>query len=131
MNDIELLREFEPVLCFTRGEMFFPSDVEPYVKRCSLRERNNDGAMVEIVERSELSLNMLDSYPEISSGHTLYLRFVDEPLRALDYQRWLRRQDRPDFQSSGRLSRVGLPSRLLDSLFNLSLLVRGTVPGPT
>ena len=31
-----LLRRFEPVIRFTRGERFFPMDAETYVRACSL-----------------------------------------------------------------------------------------------
>ena len=34
--DLELLRCYAPVVRFTRGEQFFPSDVERYVRGCSL-----------------------------------------------------------------------------------------------
>ena len=35
-NSAALLRSFEPVLRFTKGEWFYPMDVEPYVRSCSL-----------------------------------------------------------------------------------------------
>ena len=34
--DRALLRRFEPVLRFTKGERFLPMDVEPYVRESSL-----------------------------------------------------------------------------------------------
>src|SRR5262249_9792623 len=61
----------------------------------------------------------------------LCLRFVEKPLGGVDLQRWLNRDDRPSFRTSGRLARVGLVPRFVDSLFSLSLLARGTVPGGT
>ena len=27
-SDIELLRKYEPVVCYTKGEQFYPTDVE-------------------------------------------------------------------------------------------------------
>src|SRR5690606_41915205 len=35
-SDLELLRRFEPVLKYTAGELFFPTDVRRYVESCSL-----------------------------------------------------------------------------------------------
>ena len=35
-QDRALLRRFEPVIHYSRGERFFPMDVEPYVRACSL-----------------------------------------------------------------------------------------------
>ena len=76
-------------------------------------------------------LKKLAEFKEVSTGHTLYLQLVEKPLEALEYQQWLRRAERPVFHAPGRLARVGLLSRLLGSLFNLTLLLRGTVPGGT
>ena len=35
-SDIELLRRFEPVIRYTKGEAFFPMAVGRYVQQCSL-----------------------------------------------------------------------------------------------
>ncbi|MBV9546084.1 MAG: hypothetical protein JOY61_17075, partial [Chloroflexi bacterium] len=35
-SDLELLRRFEPVLCYTQGEEFFPTAIEGYLQRASL-----------------------------------------------------------------------------------------------
>lgn len=35
-TDEALLRRFEPVLRCTKGDRFFPMDVEPYVRACGL-----------------------------------------------------------------------------------------------
>jgi hypothetical protein len=131
MNDLELLRKYEPVLRFTHGELFFPANVEPYVQRCSLWVRPPRGAAVRKLSPSEVTLEDLDQYGTVEPDHTLYLRFVQRPLHPSDLQRWLRRPDRPHFQAPGRLARVGVPARLTDSAFFLSLLLRGTVPGGT
>ena len=34
--DLALLRRHEPVLHFTRGEMFLPTRIDGYLQRCSL-----------------------------------------------------------------------------------------------
>ena len=34
--DLRLLQRYEPVLRFTRGELFLPMAVEDYLKKCSL-----------------------------------------------------------------------------------------------
>ena len=36
MNDLQLLRAYEPVVKYTEGELFFPMAVEPYVAAASL-----------------------------------------------------------------------------------------------
>ena len=34
--DLALLRRFEPIIRYTRGEEFFPMDVARYVEACNL-----------------------------------------------------------------------------------------------
>ena len=36
MNDLELLRRYEPVVHYTLGEMFFPTAVDGYLQHTSL-----------------------------------------------------------------------------------------------
>jgi hypothetical protein len=131
MNDLDLLRKFEPVVRFTDGEFFFPCAVDEYVRYCSLWLRDNRRNEQQLVAEGDLTVEKLARYNEVPPGYTLYLRFVDQPLEPLEYQRWLHRPERPLFRAPGRLSRVGLFSRILDSFFNLSLLLRGKVPGGT
>ena len=131
MNELSLLRQYEPVVRFTHGELFFPCAVDGYVRQCSLWMHQKDGGDLCLVPAADLTLDRLALYRDVPADNTLYLRFVGEPLDPLEYQRWLRRPERPIFLAPGRLARVGLVSRILDSFFDLSLLVRGTVPGGT
>ena len=131
MDDLTLLRMFEPVVKFTHGELFFPCAVDDYVRRCGLWLRSERGQEQQLVPTGDLTTERLAQYAEVPPGQTLYLRFVDEPLDPLQYQRWLARPDKPVFRAPGRLTRVGILSRIIDSLFSLSLIVRGRVPGGT
>ncbi len=131
ITDLELLRKYEPIVKFTYGELFFPTSVEQYVNRCSLWVRPPRGESKRVVNPGTLDLEQLVEHGTADPDHTLYMRFVQEPLDRFDYQRWSRRPGRPYFQAPGRLARVGLPARLTDSLFFLSLLLRGSVPGGT
>ena len=36
LSDLELLRAFEPIVRYTRGELFFPTGVEGYLAECDL-----------------------------------------------------------------------------------------------
>jgi hypothetical protein len=130
-SDLELLRTYEPILRFTHGELFFPTSVQPYVERCSLWVRPPRGESTQILPVGGLDLDVLSEYGTAEPNHTLYMRYVQRPLDRVDFQRWARRPGRPQFQAPGRLARVGLPARLTDSIFFLSLLLRGTVPGGT
>jgi hypothetical protein len=131
MNDLDLLREYEPVLRFTEGELFFPCAVEGYVQHCSLLPRTRDSEAQPIVPVGALDVEMLATEGEKDPGRVLCLRLVDEPLKGRAYRQWLSRPNKPVFRTSGRLARVGLTARFVDSLFELSLLLRGTVPGGT
>jgi hypothetical protein len=131
MNDQALLRRFEPIICFTQGELFFPCAVDEYLRQCSLWLRDGQGHVHQLAEVGQLSTDTLADYRDIPPKSTLYLRFIQEPLNALAYQTWLMQPDRPIFSAPGRLARVGLASRILDTIFDLSLLLRGTVPGGT
>ena len=131
MNDEALLRQYEPVVCFTKGEMFYPCAVDEYVKMCSLWIRDDDGNETKISEVGELDIEVLAAYNKPPPKHTYYLQFVQEPLNPNAFRQWLQDPERPGFKSAGRLSRVNLASRLIDSLFDLSLIIRGTVPGGT
>ncbi|MFN2200174.1 MAG: hypothetical protein ACK2UO_03155 [Caldilineaceae bacterium] len=130
-DDLALLRQYEPVICYTLGELYFPCSVEEYVKRSSLWMRSRGSDPVLLHNWGELTLEKIAQYNEIPDKHSLYLRFVDEPMDVLEYSRWRMRPDLPAFYAPGRLARVGIFPRIIDSLFDLSLLIRGNVPGGT
>ncbi len=131
MSELELLRRHEPILYFTSGEMFFPRAVDEYVRRSSLWEVNPRGKVRELVAENALNVDVLAEYEQVPAGHALYLRFVPQPLSPLEYQQWLNRPGRVRFKAPGRLARVPLISRIGDAFFDLSLAVRGVVPGGT
>lgn len=131
MSDLELLRRHEPLVRFTAGELFFPCAVDGYVKACSLWLRDPRGRSRCVVARGGLDLDRLAAEGDVADGEALSLRFVDRPLSALEYQQWRLRPQRERFHAPGRLARVPPWSRLVDSAFDLSLLIRGRVPGGT
>ena len=129
MNDLDLLRQYEPIVRYTQGEMFFPCAVDEFIKGASLWLVDPEGKATELAPGGTLTVDNLSDHEEIPDGHTMYLTYAGEALDPLEYQRWTRRTDREPFHASGRLARVPLISRIGDSLFDLSLLVRGSVPG--
>ncbi len=129
MNDLDLLRKYEPVVRLTKGETYFPSGVEAYVQACSLWKTDPQGGDQMLVPHGQLDLDRLAEFVEVPHGHRLHLRFVDEPLDGLEYQRWLREPERPRLIAPGRLARVPLFFRLANLGFTLSFLVRGQVAG--
>jgi hypothetical protein len=131
MDELTLLQRFEPSVHFTKGELFFPCSVDGYLERCRLIMRDKLGREKVLAYEGEVSKEKLGQFREVPSGHIIFLRFVGEPMTVVQYKDWLLRPDRPVFRSQGRMARVGLFSRIIDSFFDASLLVRGVLPGGT
>jgi hypothetical protein len=130
----ELLRRFEPVIRFTKGEWFYPVDCEPYANACSLWVKRPDEAdPVCVVPAGELSLERLAQQPEDTTGAVHYLKIPDPEEK--QGRRARHSHTDPDWPKEtfragrGRLARVGYISRLAAALFSLVLLARGRVPG--
>ncbi len=127
--DLDLLKEYEPVLLFTKGEQFFPMQVEPYIDRCSLWEAI-DGENNLMVPEGHLNKKTLARAQPSTVDTVQYMRFA-EPLSYRALANYLRKHKRGFRPSQGRLARVGLGARLLDTLFSITLILRGRVPGGT
>jgi hypothetical protein len=134
-----LLRRFEPVLRFTKGEWFYPMDAEPYVRDCGLWVRRPGEEAVCVVPAGDLALEKLAQQPQDSADAVHYLK-IPPPKEGEKRGFWARlfhrgARDGPDWPREtfragrGRLARVGYVSRLADALFSLALLARGRVPG--
>jgi hypothetical protein len=133
--NIALLRRFEPVFRYTRGEQFFPMDVERYVRSCSLWAEWPGRAAVCLIPHGALALTDLAEPPPDVFGAIHYLKFID-PLSAAElatyalHQRYVAKDPQDVFHAGrGRLARVGYGSRFVDALFTIGLLARGRVPG--
>lgn len=127
-SDLALLRAYEPVLRLTKGELFRPTAVGPYVARCSLWRggggRGDDATC--IVPAGELSLERLSREGVTRQDRSLSLRFVQEPLGRAEYRRW-RRTPRERLGASARFTTTGMLGRIVDAGFRASLLLRGKV----
>src|SRR5436190_17076285 len=75
-TDAELLRAFEPVVRFTSGEQFFPMDVEPYVRDCSLWLYRPDDHDEQLIPEGELTMEKLTQPRTAPFGSVFYLRFI-------------------------------------------------------
>lgn len=135
--DLALLRRFEPILRFTRGEQFYPLDVEPYVQRSGLWVRHRTRDSVLLVPPGELTLDRLAERRPNGFGSVHFLKLTD-PLTVAELASYRLERLRERKQSGdvfhagqGRLARVGYVSRLGAAAFSLSLLARGRVPGDT
>lgn len=67
-----LLRRFEPVVRFTKGERFYPMDVEPYVRACSLWVQHPGEEAVRVVKDGELTLDRIAQQPDDEFGRCIF-----------------------------------------------------------
>lgn len=129
-----LLKRFEPVLKFTRGERFYPYDISAYVQRASLWVKTPDAPPKEIISEGALDLERLGELRLIGADDVYYLQFISPMnIRELaEYQLTRMRDSKREHNfrpSHSRLMRVGYLARLIDVIFSLFLLLRGRVPG--
>jgi hypothetical protein len=128
-HDLSLLRRFEPIVRYTDGEFFFPMAVDDYVAECELWAVDDAGGRSRLAAAGQLGIDDLAGWS--SPGRSLFLQFVQGPPRRMTLTQGHDRAGRPQFSAPSRLARVGVIARLIDAGFDLSLLVRGTVPGGT
>jgi hypothetical protein len=131
-DDLTLLRRFEPILCFNRGEQFYPMSADLYLANASLWIRRPDVEPEMLVPRGQLDDTSIRQYSDGADevrGAVYYLSFADPASR--ETQRTFRRTStlREFHTGPGRLVRVGLLARFLDLFFSLSMLLRGSAPG--
>lgn len=137
VDNLTLLRHYEPIVCFTKGEPFFPSDVHRYLAECSLWAHLPNGHEVELVPERELDEAALVAPRELPFGTVEYLKLVgplnlQESANALLLRSKQQKESGDRFRAGqGRLARVGYVSRIVDALFSVSLWLRGRVPGAT
>src|SRR5215216_6189884 len=127
-----LLRRFEPVIRSTTGDKFYPMDVEPYVRACSLWVQRPGEEAVCVVPAGELTLDRIAQQPINEFGAVHYLRFTDPrgfgkmETRGSGLKLFRRRaarslkESREAFRTGrGRLARVGYVSRFMDALYSV------------
>jgi hypothetical protein len=137
-----LLRRFEPVIRSTKGDKFYPMDVEPYVRACSLWVQRPGEEAICVSPEGKLDLDRIAQQPLDELGAVHFLKFTDprnltEPgSRGARFRVFGRRaarsfkESREAFRAGpGRLARVGYVSRFVDALYSITLLARGRVPG--
>ncbi len=125
--DVALLRTYEPVVRYTKGELFFPTAVGPYVAQCSLWAGVGGGRAMLVVPAGELSLPELCDQSRVRCDQQLFLRFVQQPLGRAQYRQW-KRVPRDRLSATGRFTTTGVLGRLIDAGIRASLLLRGKVP---
>ena len=128
--DLALLRTYEPILAYTKGEYFLPTDIERYIAAASLwRDGDGEGdKQTELVPAGELDLARLLEAADRYRDRPLHLRYVLKAATGREVRRG-RKAHPTGIRRTGRLAAVGFVARLIDVLLRLSLLIRGTVPG--
>jgi hypothetical protein len=92
-DDFALLRAYEPILRFNRGELFYPMAVDSYLAECDVLAGPGERHRRVLVPHGEVTPQRLAT-AAAGHGESLYLRFVQEPLGRLELTRWQRRPDR-------------------------------------
>ncbi|MGN6170016.1 MAG: hypothetical protein ACTHQQ_17875 [Solirubrobacteraceae bacterium] len=123
---LELLRAYEPIVRFTRGELFFPTAVGPYVAQCSLWAEDDADETRCIVPAGGLTLERLCAEAVAHSNQALSLRFVEAPLSLKEYHRW-RQVQRERILATSRFTTTGMFGRVVEAGFRASLPFRGSV----
>jgi hypothetical protein len=131
--DEDLLRAFEPVVRFTRGESFLPMTVDAYIGAALRLRAGRRGRDTVLAERGSLTPETLGDAPDAGGGPVgrefitvagggdaddVVDLFRPGPPQAVGFR-----------HVGGRLARVGYTARLIDAVFSLALLARGRVPG--
>jgi hypothetical protein len=111
---LDMLRHYEPVLAFTEGEMFFPMNVDEYVRRSALYQRLADHGTELLARSGELTVQGLGEIGASRFGEKLFLRFVERPVNGTTLRNW--NAHRPKLKERRHLSGVGLIDRLGDAI---------------
>ena len=127
VSDLDVLRAYEPVVHFTKGELFLPTAVGPYVEQSSLWTGVHGGKLSMLVPHGEMTLGRLAREGVTHRDRPLFLRFVEKPLGRREYVRW-RKIPREKLSAVGRFTTTGVFGRLIDAALRASLLLRGKVP---
>jgi hypothetical protein len=134
LDQVALLKRFEPVLKFSQGERFFPYNVDDYVKKSSLWVKKPKFPPEALISETDLTLDKLASIHLEGAKHVHYLQFIS-PVNLAEMAEFRFNELREalkkrEFQPTrSRLARVGYLARMLDAAFSLMLLLRGRVPG--
>ncbi|HSO99529.1 MAG TPA: hypothetical protein VLP43_11300 [Solirubrobacteraceae bacterium] len=126
-SDQQLLRTYEPVLRYTRGELFLPTAVGPYVARCGLWSGVHGESQTPLVEPGAMTLDRLSAEGVRHRDRPLFLRFVETPFERSAYLSW-RKLRGGRLTGAPRFTTTGVFGRLLDAGVRASLLLRGKVP---
>ena len=118
-EDLRLLRAYEPVLRFTRGELFLPMPVENYLAQCSLWRSagpgpalgGGRGAAERVCAPGELTPARLAQIGA-PSGPDLSLRFVQRSLSRRESRAWRRDSGRTRLATAGGSPEAGFYLRL-------------------
>jgi hypothetical protein len=129
----ELLRAFEPVVRYTRGESFLPMSVETYLEAATRMRATRRGPPEATGARGTLSAATLADGEVVDgargTGEFLTVAGSHDVDDVGDLFRQSASQANGFRPAAGRLARVGYSGRLVDALFSISLLARGRVPG--
>ncbi|BDZ42546.1 hypothetical protein GCM10025865_18450 [Paraoerskovia sediminicola] len=128
VDDLELLRAFEPAVRFTKGEYFYPVSVDRYVQRAALWTAPEGDESTLVAEPGTVDLDVLArrgaGTPEVVESLSGVVTGAERRRVTIPHA-----ARPPRLQGGSRLAAVGLVARLVDALNRVSLVFRGSVPG--
>ncbi len=128
LDGLTLLRAYEPVVRFTKGEFFYPVSVHSYVQHAALWTELPDGESVIEASAETFDSTLLAKVEASIPGQVTSLSGI--MTGAKPGKAFIPLKDRPPrLAGASRLAAVGLLGRLIDALNRLSLIFRGSVPG--
>ena len=127
--DEALLRRFEPILRFTRGEQFFPMPATTYVEGCDLLSGATLATARVVIPAGELHAASLAAAGEPPRGEARFLRYVQRPLNPIELARFNRRPERERFRAPGTMPRTRSDARRPASSIRARSPTRASRPG--
>lgn len=128
LDDEVLLRAYEPVIRFTRGEYFYPVSVERYVAQAALWSTPQEGGSQMVARPGTLDLPGLVASSAVTQGLGEALSGIATGVKP--DRLTIPIKDRPPrLEGGSRLAAVGMLARMVDALSRVSLVFRGSVPG--
>ena len=122
-----MLRAYEPVLRYTRGELFFPTAVAPYVEAASLWRGEEQGAAEQVVApaTSTSSGSARRRFATVAVRSSSDSSAAPEPPRVPPLANFPRER----LDAGARFTTTGMFGRLVDAGLRASLFLRGSVAG--
>lgn len=73
-----LLKQYAPIVRYTKGEKFYPMRIDDFLKVCSLWIKKKDRNPEEVVSLGNVDMESVREVAKEHGDHTLYMRLQEE-----------------------------------------------------